>query len=515
MTTTEESTVTPAERKRAGREMKAAQREAFGKQVGTPFDPDQRLFHSWDNGLVFDYDDCSAEKLDDMLRRDGKARSVEQLLTLPIRSAPWKIEPYDDSAEAKTIADFVSANLEEKLPTLIDQMSTARLFRKAFFETEWHMIGGKAQYKALNWRPPTACEAGFDPVTGEEAGFRQRVAPLWGMVRARAFTRWDMPGYELVPQGRSFVYTHGAYRNPIHGTSDLDCCYWAYETRQKVLFLLFQFLEKQSIPTTVVFGDSDGEIDELLEDFADLKASSVLAMKRPRDPQAKAFEVLESAGQGAGQFLEAVRYLETCMTASVLAGFTDLTSPNSGQTGSYALSADQSEFFLAASQAVTDEMAGAVRCEVFGPLVWFNWGTEAKLPKFTIGPLANKDKERCLSLLTSIAVAPQVNMPRDVIDMLLVNTAPLLGLDADKIQEALDADKKLREAQDAQKQQVAAQQQQMTGESHAVNIAQQKIHTQNLAQQHPLGPKAAAPVGPSVQAKAAILAQALGNKPQA
>lgn len=421
-----------------------------GPTIGSAFDPYERLFGSFDGGTVFDYTaQYEARDMRDMLARDGQARSLEQVLTLPLRSADWKITnpASGDQGQAGMCRDV----LAEKLDLLLDQMTAAVTYRKAFFETTWRLDGGHVVYDEILWRPPASCDAGFDPATGRPDGFRQRVWPINGKLPPGASGK-GLPGYAYIPARRAFVYTHGTHRDPLRGISDLDVAYWASETKQKILFLWFQFLENQALPKLAVYGDSLPQAEETAQGFAGLKSSGVLPMARPSDPQAKAFELIESAGHGHQQFQAAITYLDSMMTSSVLAGFTDLPQAAVQGTGSYALSADQSEFFLASRQAVADEMAGAIRRDLFGPLVAYNYGPDAVVPKLEIGPLSSKYVQRATTLLGETIRSRYSGLPRDVTYMLIEATGTYLGLDHERLLKAIDADMLLVAQQEAEAQ---------------------------------------------------------------
>lgn len=434
MPTSDQSALTPAER-----------RALLRPPVGSVFDPLQPMFGVYDSNTVFDYGEFDAADIQTMLRRDGKARSLEQVLTLPIRGATWKIDPETgDTGQAKLVQD----SLGDKLGRVIDQMTTAVSFRRAYFETTWRLDGGNVVFDCIDWRPPTGCEAGFDPLTGKSKGFRQRIVPVGGVWPGGSDYSSTMPGYVIVKPQRAFIYTHGSYRDPVRGISDLDVAYWCWETKQKILFLWLRFLENQSLPKVVVYADDIDQAAELANDVASLKSSGVLGLPRPGEPGAKAFEVLESSGAGAGQFQQAVQYLESLQTASVLASFTDLPQAAAQGTGSYALSADQSEFFLASRQAVADEMAEAIREGLFTPLVRHNYGPDAPVPRLTIGPLSNRNTDRALAMLTSVIVAPQLNVPREFVDQLTQSVAGYLGLDPGKVEDAIAVEVKRREEAD-------------------------------------------------------------------
>ena len=438
--------------------------------IGTLFDQNQRLFNSYEDGMVFEYDYADPRQISTMLEKDGKARAIEQALTLPIRAAEFSIEqprdietwrhkpdaPDGDQVD-QAVMNLVRENLSPKMPLLIAQMTSAIAHRKAFFEKIWKFENGRVLYDQIAYRPPETCDQAFDSKTGHRLGFRQRLAgtPVltsnfmnmkdWSAKRA---SRLRTHGYVLVPHPKSFVYVHGSHREPIKGLSDLDVSYWAYETRQKIMFLWFQFLENQALPRTIVYGNTQGEANNLADAVAGLRSSGVLGLQFPNDPDRKLFDTLESSGAGASQFIEAINYLESQMSQSVLTGFMDLTTQNSakGGTGSYALSADQSEFFLSSRQAVADEIAEAITRDVIAPLVHFNFG-DVPVPKVQIGPLSRAETERSMTLLNSIVTAPTLNIPRDFVDMLVTHVSTFLGLDENKVETQMTEDKALREKQ--------------------------------------------------------------------
>lgn len=420
----------------------AERKQLLADEQGSPFDPWQRIFASFDSGRVFDYGEQDAADFRSMLARSGKARSLEQVLTLPLRGAPWKITADDgDTGQAALVED----NLGDKLDLIISQMTSGFTYRRAFFETSWEVNDqGQVVYSDVAHRPATGCEAGFDPATGRPRGFRQRIVPVagfWPNAKGPGIQRSGAPGYVVVNPNRAFIYVHGQYRDPINGQSDLDVALWCWQTTQKVLFLWFSYLEQQALPKTVVYGDDDLQAEKRAQLLAGLKSSGVLGISRTGAPGDKAFEILESSGKGADQFQAAITYLESSMMTSALAGFTELPAHTSlSGAGSYALSADQSEFFMSARQAVADEIADALRRELFAPLVAYNYGIKASVPRIQIGPLSKDASTKAFDLLKSVVIAPTLNVPRDFVDQLTMVVADLCGLDPDQVQESIKQD---------------------------------------------------------------------------
>lgn len=414
-----------------------------GAVIGQPFDAFERLFPAYDQGKVFDSGqdlDHDGRAIKKMLGRSGQARALEQVLTLPLRAADLELRPAEGGAMEAALID---ENLmkTDMLNRVFDQATAAVAYRHSFHEKEWEIVGSNVYYKDIHWRPPSSCEVAWDPKTGRQEGFRQRSSGMESMVAPyKIYTDAGAgAGYMNIPRSRAYIYTHGTHREPLRGLSDLDVAYWSYETQQKILFLWFQFLESQSLPKTVAYGDGADQAEDNADAIAAAKASAVIAMERPNDPALKTFEVLESSGAGAGQFLEAINWLDAQMTKSVLASFMDLSSLASSKgAGSYALSADQSEFFLASRQAVANEIANSIQKDLFRPLCVYNFGPDAKIPKLSVGPLSRLHTERALELLNSIIVAPEVNVPIGFVGSLVKTTATYLGLDEGEVRRTVD-----------------------------------------------------------------------------
>jgi len=415
-------------------------RQLAGPAVSTPFDAYQLLFPTFDNGRVFDLSNRDVRAIKDMLKQDGQARKVEQVLTLPIRSAAWEIRPAPGGDKEYR---YIRAQLDDKLDKVIDQLTTAISFRKAFFELTFDLDGDTVILADIAYRPPATCEAAWDPKTGVPLGFRQRIGNPGGIITVTTRQQvGDTPGYVTVEPDRAFVFVHGSYREPIEGLSDLDVALWCYETVKKIQFLWFSFLEQQSLPKLVAYGDDQTQADRNADALADAKASGVLGVPRSADPTARAFDIVESSGKGAAQFLDAITYLEGKMSASILAGFTDLAGisahSRTGSGGSYALSADQSEFFLAARQAVADEIAEAVSRDLIGKLCVLQFGADCKPPTLEIGPLSKRDKDRAMGMLNSLLTADHFNAPPGLIDLLIKSTSGYLGLPVDQVAKLVD-----------------------------------------------------------------------------
>jgi hypothetical protein len=419
-------------------------------EVGSEFDYGQRMFAGFANGDVLDYGEWSARDMAAMLSKDGQSAALEAVLTLPIRQASRAIEPgKHDSGEADLchsilFAPRTAGGMKTPLQEVIGQTTSAQLYRKAFFEKVFEIRDdGAVAYEKLAFRPTATCELKRNAKTGALDGFRQQRWQLGGQVSTKPQTT---PGYVEIPRVRAFVHINGKHRQPLTGTSELDVAFWCHKTKLKIIYLWFAFLEQQSLPKVIVYGQDQREANAKADDIASLRSSGVVGFAR--DPQgAKSFEVLSSDGKGAQQFADALSFLETWQTASVLAGFTGLSSLAAMGRGSLALSQDQSAFFLKSRQAISLEIAESITHEVIAPLVTLNFGPGAAYPTFQFGALTDESATQLVGLFQAMSVAPALQVPAGILDIITERMATVLNLDVSAVTEIVQQGAKDRSAQ--------------------------------------------------------------------
>ena len=428
----------------------AARRDLLRGEQGTEFELGQRMFQSFGDGSVLDYGEWDSRDMAAMLSKDGQSAALEAVLTLPIRQASRAIEPSKgDSGEAEDcnsilMAPHTAGGMKTPMQDVIGQVTGAQIYRKAYFEKCWALDdAGKPTYEKLAFRPPGTCELKRNINTGAIEGFRQQ---KWGFGQ-QAITQkpGQTPGWVDISKLRSFVHINGKHRQPLTGTSELDVAFWCHRTKLKVVFLWLQFLEQQSLPKVIVYGQDQREANARADDIASMRASGVAGFAR--DPQgAKSFEVLESAGKGADQFAAALAFLETWQTASVLAGFTGLSSLASMGKGSLALSQDQSAFFLKSRQAISMEIAESITHDVIAPLVTLRHGPNAAYPSFKFGALTDESSSQLVGLFQALSVAPSLQVPPAILDLITERLATVLNLDVDAVSQIVQQGAKDREA---------------------------------------------------------------------
>ncbi len=422
---------------------------SFEIEKGSSFRLFDTLFGEWDSGEVFEYDFSSLDTRK-ALEKDGKLSCIEQALTLPILSAPWSIKPAPGGEKvAEELETFLrmgalEGGMQVPFQTVIAQATSARAYKKAFFEKIYKEQDGKVFYDKIAFRPAETCRIARDPDTGAYHGYRQTPVRQGG---AKNFRDVDIrPPY-------AWVHINGLRRNPLSGTSDLQISLWCHETKMKILYLWTTFLATQAEPRLMTSGSDP---DEAARKLASLRGGGVVGL-----PNGTTATVLESNGTAAQVFKDMINYLDTQMSASVLANFTDLASGATG-TGSYALSKDQSTFFVESLEAYSRELAESITHNVLGDLVVYNYGRDAKFPRFEFGPLADSDVDRCINLVNGLAVATNNVLPFEFTEELAIKTASYLELDVDKIRAGMEkagavAEEKAQMSMEAQRQGIQGQ----------------------------------------------------------
>lgn len=371
----------------------------------------------------------SERELAAMLDRDGKAQALEAVLTLPLRWAPVEIEPHrDDSGEAEFVTRALTAapwdgGMSTPFEQVVAHMCSAVVFRRAFFEKVWRVTDdGRWAYDKLAPRPAESCRLRRDARTGNFRGFTQRVP--------------DRADPERFGPEKAFVYVHDWQRHPLTGRSALECAYRAFEAKQKVRWLWFAFLERHATPWAEAKDESGDPqaANALARKAAGLKGGGVIGVNKD---QSLTFH--EPSSDGAA-FKDCMDWLSAEMSGSVLASFTDLAQQGSGR-GSFALSADQSDFFLRSRYAALAEMGSALTTFVVADLVRWNF-PDGRTPTVKFGRLSHEYLEAAQGLLSTLVsqAVPNPQVPRGALRLLFEKVAAGLDLDAERVREMFEAE---------------------------------------------------------------------------
>lgn len=388
---------------------------------------------SWRESMFTDYLDPTmgsvawweARDYSDMLRIESQARKVEMVLTLPIIGAPQTITPAKgDKGEAEWITDTLTrpannGGMSTPLRTVIAQATSAFTYRVASFEKVWRTDPDdptRLTYDKLAFRPAVNTHVRRDRKTGAYQGLKQD--PPYGGANPI-----------LIPADRAFTHVHGQHRSPVLGSSDMEIPLVCHKAKQKLRFLWFLFLELHAQPRVGFSDTTEGGGDHektkaAARMFTNLRGGGAIAL-----PPGVQGNVLETSGRADQLYKAALDYLDSEMTGQVLAQFADLASAANNGVGSFAMSRDQSDFYMQSRRFAAQELEDTFTNFVVADLVRHNFGPKAACPRLTIGPLVRPDME---ALAPMLAHASKV-LPADFVAYIVESTAVALDMPADRV----------------------------------------------------------------------------------
>lgn len=402
-------------------------------------------FLELDKGRVTEYPDREwVRDIEEMLKTDGQAAGVEQALTMALRQANTTIDKPERDSGGR-ITEFVEDVLmrpatEGGMTTPFDlvfgQMTFAAAVARTFHEMVWtRRPDGRLGFSKIAWRPPSSCEILRRRDNGELDGFKQFLD--WDARRRGAI---DWMGFVEIPANRAVIHLNNQHRDPVFGWSDLSVTNWAFQLKRKIMLLWVTFLDGVSLPRVAAYGSNPAEARKNAKSLAGLKSSGVVAVTRSQNEAAqKLFETIDMSGSGAGQFLEAMRYLDGMMSQSVLGGWMDLAGAASQSgAGSYALSADQSGMFLQSRHGAARELTATINYQIIRPLVRVNFGPKAPVPLLKIEKIGSEQVAKAMELLATLGSAQNLSVPAGFVHLLIERVASYLDLPDAKVRKMIE-----------------------------------------------------------------------------
>jgi hypothetical protein len=391
-------------------------------------------FGAWHDGNVFAYEEPLVRDYQHMLDTDGTAAAIEKMLVYPIISAPWSIEPSKgDTGEAEFIYDAFTALPHQGGPLttveqLVSQMTAAFTNKRAYFEKVFKLNDdGKVVYHKIAYRPPETCELALDSRRAEPRGFRQMPVIFDSASNSRPNWSASVGDWIYVPRERAFVYIHATHRNPLLGESDMKVPYWCFQTKRKIRWLWYQFLDQSVLPKTIVKNADETQARVDARKVSTLRGRGVVALL-----DSTTVESYESASKAADEYQAAMTYLDNEMMNSGLLGYMGLSSAAGEGKGSYALAESLSKMYLRTRRMVAMDMARQITNDVIGPLIAYNFGPKGVIPRFKFGPLSEANEVNVLDVFSKVATTG-AKVPVEFYDQLITRVATLLELDPGKV----------------------------------------------------------------------------------
>jgi hypothetical protein len=403
-------------------------------------------------GLVYELRTPNVQQLKEMLDRDGRAKSLEQCLVMPIAGATWKLEGDDqdivDWVDNALRTATIDGGMETPMSDVIAQKAEALVFRTSFHEKVIKTSSeGKYVYSKIAWRPSETCQLLRDKRSGKLHGFAQW-APDPDDPQA-LYASKQIP----IRTPYADVFIHGMRRDPVRGISDLTVTYHNYRNKEKLKYLWFTYLEVLSLPRQIALGSTPEEAKKTAEAIAGLKNAGVAGIPRSWVGSPDNIKTLEVGGGGANEFMDAISYLDSDSALSLLAGFSELparamgSGSSHGPLGSYALAESSQNFFIDMLDSYTAELDAQITNNLIADLVRWNFGTKALVPKFRLD-LEEQAIQAAMNMMDLLLTSPvPTNVPFEFVKELVLVVAKQLGMDVDTIAKAINEQGKANKAQ--------------------------------------------------------------------
>ena len=347
-----------------------------------------------------------------MKRSDAQVKAMLLMLELPLRSTQWYIEPYDKSANATKIKEFIEANLFEGPPNgmqihwddMLRNICTMFAFGHSIFEKVYEV--GKDGY--LKWKKfaPRPQATIYDFLYEDNGDPKAIIQTLYN----RGFTQVEIPIDKIL------LFSHRAENGDIRGSSALRAAYKHWSIKDFLYKIINIGIERNHIGTPQITLPPNASPEDVTE------AKKIVTTLRSADlggaviPSGFLLELFEGK-RNMTDIMPYLQHQDLMIVRSVLAQFINLGSTD---TGSYALSEDQSDMFLMLLNAEAKYICNTFNATAIPQLVGYNFNTD-QFPKLCFKPLGGKDNKifEILKLLVDGGlVIPDKNIEEWLRDML-------------------------------------------------------------------------------------------------
>ncbi|MFA5731852.1 MAG: DUF935 family protein [Acidithiobacillus sp.] len=347
-----------------------------------------------------------------MKRSDAQIKAMLLMLELPIRSTQWYIEPFDKSRKAKKAAEFVEQNLFEGPPIgmsvhwddLLRNICTMFAFGHSVFEKVYKV--DKDGY--LKWRKfaPRPQATIYDFLYDDNGGPKGVIQTLYN----KGFEKAEIPIDKLL------IFSHRAENGDIRGSSALRAPYKHWMIKDFLYKIMNIGIERNHVGTPIIklpAGATDDDIERAEKIVTTLRSADLGGATIPEGFLLELFE-------GKRNMVDILPYLQhqdLMIARSALCQFINLGST---ETGSFALSKDQSDMFLMMLNAEAKYICNVFNSYAIPSLIKYNFNTD-QFPYLCFKPLGGNDSKlfETLKLLTDGGlVVPDKNIEEWLRDML-------------------------------------------------------------------------------------------------
>jgi len=405
---------------------------------------------SWE---IFRDDPVTVKQLVTMRRRDGQARALYRLLTMPILASLKHADviPLDGDTGGEEEAAFCknmltlpksAGGMTHSLNRFVKQMLLALFngftgWEFVYWRPKTGPMKGKYTIRKMDWRPSETLTFLLDG-QGEFNGFRQRT-----------FFQGRTIDVKIPKETALYYATHEAER-PFYGVSMFESAFYHWDKKEKLYFIAHLAAQRSAVGLrvgTMVPNAAVQDKNRFIAALAQLGLAQYIAL-----PNADWTVQTLNETSSRFDFLGLINHHNSQMSKSVLAQWFDDVQ-GGGSTGGDSSLVDfgkQSDVtFFQMLEGILEEMAEIISNEVFPRFVDWNFGTE-KYPQWKWGPLTAEQKAAIQDTFDKLATAgTQANVTTALMLDLEQRMAAELGfnIDYDKIKEDREKQQEMMQQQ--------------------------------------------------------------------
>lgn len=344
-------------------------------------------------------DEKRIKNVEEMRRGDGAVKGVLRAIKSPLLGTTWSVVTEDDSPKGEKIREFVEQNLFGMRRTWKDFLreATGYLdFGFYCFELIWEKRDGRVWLADLEPRIPSSI-------------FRWKLQDgSFGIVQL--LTSDEVRSHMAeVPASKLLILTNDKEGDDVTGQSVLRAAYKHWYIKNNLYKIASIAAERYGVGIPVFklpasAGDAEKEkAEEMARNMRSNEAAYAIFF------EGWEFDIKTPNGNPQGAAIESqINHHNAQIMLSVLATFLALGSEGGG--GSYALSQDQSSFFLNVCRDNAAYFREQVDKQVIKRLVDLNFGPQEKYPVVQHTPLGDIDYQEFSTVLSTLSAANLIDV---------------------------------------------------------------------------------------------------------
>jgi len=318
------------------------------------------------------------KKYDEMRKSDGTVRAAIVVTQLPIRRAEWFVTPASEDDKDQEIAEFVKKNLFEW-----QRMGWDDLLRQALLNLTFGVMPFEKVFDVKDWE-------GRSYIISQLAPRLPKTIMSWELDDGTEGIQQQRRDGETaqIPMEKMVVFINEREGDNYWGTSILRSAYRHWYHKSNFYNIDAIAFERQGVGVPYAkmpSGATDKDEKDAKNLLENLRANEKAYILEPHN-----YEVgfKDMGGKQLRDPSPSIKHHDRQITKAVLAQFLEL---GGGESGSYALSKDQSDLFLQSMEAVANEIADTFNKEYIRELVDLNFDNVENYPTLDYSGISSTD----------------------------------------------------------------------------------------------------------------------------